>query len=73
MIHSKTSELANVLCRGRNADGGWGYYPGKVSRIEPTCWIALSLLRAGESEKDLASSIVRWLSLASARTDLSTI
>jgi hypothetical protein len=60
MVHSKTSELTNVLCRGRNADGGWGYYPGKVSRIEPTCWIALYLLRASDSEKDLTTDIVRW-------------
>jgi len=28
---------------GRNADGGWGYYKGKASRIEPTCWARLAL------------------------------
>jgi hypothetical protein len=29
--------------RGRNADGGWGYYSGKASRLEPTCWAFLAL------------------------------
>ena len=29
---------------GRNADGGWGYYAGKASRLEPTCWALLALL-----------------------------
>jgi hypothetical protein len=60
MITTKTSELADLLCRGRNADGGWGYYPGKASRIEPTCWIALYLLRAADSKKDLANGISNW-------------
>ena len=25
----------------RNADGGWPYYRGKLSRLEPTCWALL--------------------------------
>ncbi len=35
--------LGDVLVGHRNADGGWGYYPGKRSRVEPTCWAALAL------------------------------
>jgi hypothetical protein len=31
------------LLRVRNADGGWGYQPGKASRLEPTCWASLAL------------------------------
>jgi hypothetical protein len=27
----------------RNADEGWGYAPGKASRLEPTCWALLAL------------------------------
>jgi hypothetical protein len=35
--------LREALRRGRNADGGWGYYAGKASRLEPTCWALLGL------------------------------
>jgi hypothetical protein len=38
------SDLRDVLMAGRNADGGWGYYAGKASRLEPTCWALLALL-----------------------------
>jgi hypothetical protein len=38
------SHLRDVLIAGRNPDGGWGYYAGKASRLEPTCWALLSLL-----------------------------
>jgi hypothetical protein len=37
------SELTDVLRKARNADGGWGYYAGKTSRLEPTCWALLGL------------------------------
>jgi hypothetical protein len=37
------TELAAALRHGRNADGGWGYHAGKVSRLEPTCWGMLAL------------------------------
>src|SRR5262245_8799134 len=46
MAGSTLGGLAAALRRGRNVDGGWGYYPGKASRIEPTCWVALCLARA---------------------------
>ena len=61
MVSASASKLADVLVRGRNADGGWGYYPGKASRIEPTCWAALCLTRAEKSQKDIADSSSRWL------------
>ena len=35
--------LGEFLLRTRNADGGWGYQPGKASRLEPTCWASLAL------------------------------
>ena len=35
--------LADGLLRHANASGGWGYYAGKTSRIEPTCWALLAL------------------------------
>jgi hypothetical protein len=39
----RTAELRTFLLSGRNADGGWGYYAGKASRLEPTCWAVLAL------------------------------
>ena len=35
--------LRQYLLDTRNADGGWGYYAGKTSRLEPTCWALLAL------------------------------
>jgi hypothetical protein len=46
--HSHTrSDLRAALLGARNKDGGWGYAPGRRSRIEPTCWAVLAL---GHSE-----------------------
>jgi hypothetical protein len=39
--------LRAALLDARNRDGGWGYAPGRHSRIEPTSWAALAL---GHSE-----------------------
>ena len=32
-------------CAARNPDGGWPYYAGKTSRLEPTAWALLALRR----------------------------
>ena len=40
---SALDDLRQQLLDGRNADGGWGYYRGRVSRLEPTCWALLAL------------------------------
>ncbi len=32
-----------VLQKIQNSDGGWGYHPAGVSRVEPTCWAMLAL------------------------------
>jgi hypothetical protein len=34
--------LSQELASSRNPDGGWGYYRGKRSRIEPTAWALLA-------------------------------
>ena len=39
--------LTRTLRSARNADGGWAYFVGKSSRLEPTCWAILSLLDSG--------------------------
>ena len=61
MISFRPNSLTDLLVRGRNADGGWGYYPAKWSRIEPTCWAGLCLARADRSLKDVADAASRWL------------
>lgn len=35
--------LRQFVLGARNADGGWGYQPGRASRLEPTCWAVLAL------------------------------
>jgi hypothetical protein len=52
--------LRRALVAGRNADGGWGYYPGKASRLEPTCW-ALLALGSGEDSRALRAATSTWL------------
>ena len=39
--------LRRELLAARNADGGWGYFAGKASRVEPTCWALLALASRG--------------------------
>ena len=36
------------LLAARNPDGGWPYYAGKTSRLEPTAWALLALREAGD-------------------------
>jgi hypothetical protein len=40
--------LTRTLRSTRNVDGGWAYFAGKSSRLEPTCWAILSLLDSGD-------------------------
>lgn len=35
------------LLEWRNGDGGWGYAPGKRSRLEPTCFALLAVSESG--------------------------
>jgi hypothetical protein len=35
------ASLVEALRRLRNADGGWPYFRGRKSRLEPTCWAAM--------------------------------
>jgi hypothetical protein len=46
-----------ILRSWRNPDGGWGYAPGKRSRLEPTC---LALLALGQGEAANPGVIEGW-------------
>jgi len=61
MLRSKTNRVVDGLRAGRNADGGWAYYSGKSSRIEPTCWAALYLSRAENAQRNASDSAAHWL------------
>ena len=46
---STPHQLTSLLLDARNVDGGWGYYAGKSSRLEPTCWALLALRNTNAS------------------------
>lgn len=52
---SVIGDLRSLLIRTRNADGGWGYFAGKASRLEPTCWCLLAL-----GDRAAAEVLGRW-------------
>ncbi len=46
------TDLKDSLLRSVNSSGGWGYYVGRASRVEPTCWALLALLEGRPSLPD---------------------
>jgi hypothetical protein len=48
----RLNAVAVAIANGRNADGGWGYFPQKSSRIEPTAWIAVSSSSLSHGARD---------------------
>jgi hypothetical protein len=52
-----SSGLRDAIAALRNRDGGWPYYPGKTSRIEPTCWALLAL--SGDAAPDV-EVLLKW-------------
>ena len=56
--HSYLGERLEWLRKTQNPDGGWGYFPGKASWLEPTAYAAMAL--HGEPAADRA-----WALLAS--------
>jgi hypothetical protein len=47
----------NALRQAQNADGGWGYFPGKQSWLEPTVYAAMAL--HGRPEADHAWTLLK--------------
>jgi hypothetical protein len=54
-----TAALASrigFLLRAQNPDGGWGYFPGRRSWLEPTAWAMLALAGRKESGRAVDSA-----------------
>ena len=51
--------IRDALLGARNADGGWPYYPGRTSRLEPTVWTLLALARDAGKPVEI-DRILRW-------------
>ena len=47
-IRPLSNELHRALLEARNPDGGWPYFAGKASRLEPTAWALLALHAVGD-------------------------
>ncbi len=59
------ADVRRLLLSRRNADGGWGYYPGQTSWLEPTAFAALAL--HGSEESDGAMKLLSgWQTAAGA-------
>jgi hypothetical protein len=67
-------QLVGALSGASNTSGGWGYYRGKLSRIEPTCWALLALspqlVRTGQAHRAFVLGCQRSGGLLSDRSDL---
>ena len=59
---SALSKRLAILRRTQNPDGGWGYFAGKTSWLEPTAYAALAL--QGEPAADRAWELLRSWQLA---------
>lgn len=54
-------EKLRLLRDSQNRDGGWGYFPGRKSRIEPTAYAVMAL--AGSTQADSGWKLLRsWQS-----------
>jgi hypothetical protein len=53
-------DLIDKLIAGQNADGGWGYYQHKKSRLEPTCWAVLALISTGHDSSPARVALRQW-------------
>ena len=52
--------IRDLLLAARNADGGWGYYAGKASRLEPTCWALLALGGSPDARQESVRALAEW-------------
>ncbi len=61
MEWSAREGLLGTLAVAQNSDGGWGYFGGGTSWLEPSCWAALALLseRGWASRSRAAADLAR--------------
>src|SRR6266487_126390 len=60
LLHTDMRDLTDLLTAGQNADGGWGYYRHKKSRLEPTCWAVLALTSTGQDASAAGEALRQW-------------
>ncbi len=56
---AQIGQLRRSLLETAGDGGGWGYYPRKASRIEPTCWALLALAATSNDPHDDVAGIRR--------------
>ena len=64
---SVARHLQQTLTTSAQRDGGWSYYAGKSSRVEPTCWALLALHESWEDAASwprFAAPHLEWLAAA---------
>ena len=66
MMSAGLRTRVGFLLDAQNSDGGWGYFPGKASWLEPTAWAALALTGRPESGRavDSAFELIRFWQLS---------
>ena len=52
-------DWTQLLLKRRNPDGGWGYYSGKSSWLEPTAYAAMAL-GGGQESADAMALLAKW-------------
>ncbi len=65
------NRLRDALIASANPGGGWPYYAGKRSRIEPTCWALMALAATSSDSPEwsgVAAPHLQWLARTQ-RTD----
>lgn len=60
MTESLQSARLSLLAASQNQDGGWGYFPGTASWVEPTAW-ALAALRSAAGQGQRVRRALAWL------------
>lgn len=64
MAQRLADTIRDHLLASANEDGGWGYYAGKKSRLEPTAWAVMGLAASGDREDAVvqraAWRLARW-------------
>src|SRR5688572_33088628 len=61
LIVYKFSPYLETLAQQVHAQGGWGYVPGHVAQLEPTCLGLLALSLEAEKYRELISQGLKFL------------